>query len=157
MGASTSVAKLQTAPAPAPPKPAEKTAVVESKTREGENPWTLVWISDQAFKPTAVSLKTQLESLGCQVKGYKTHKNAARALDKKRGLVRTVVMVTAAEALPFLQYLQSRPELLSTPVVVEATSRGFGSLPKSPNVQVCDSFDSAAKAVWTVAHEPGFG
>jgi|Cyp1metagenome_2_1107374.scaffolds.fasta_scaffold12303_3 hypothetical protein len=21
--------------------------------------------------------------------------------------------------------------------------------------QVCDSFDSAAKAVWTVAHEPG--
>lgn len=157
MGASASVAKLQTAPAPAPPKPAEKTAVVESKTREGENPWTLVWISDQAFKPTAVSLKTQLESLGCQVKGYKTHKNAARALDKKRGLVRTVVMVTAAEALPFLQYLQSRPELLSTPVVVEATSRGFGSLPKSPNVQVCDSFDSAAKAVWTVAHEPGFG
>ncbi|CAK9042132.1 unnamed protein product [Durusdinium trenchii] len=129
---------------------------VKSQKEQGENPWTLVWISDQAFKPTAVSLKTQLESLGCQVKGYKTNKNAARALDKKRGLVRTVVMVTAAEALPFLQYLSSRPELASTPVVVEAT-RGYGSIPKSPSVQVCESFDAAAKAVWTVAHEPGFG
>ena len=160
MGAS-SVAKLQTAPTPsAAPKAApEKSAGVDSKTppKEGDCSWTLVWISDQAFKPTAVSLKTQLESLGCQVKGYKTHKNAARALDKKRGLVRTVVMVTAAEALPFLQYLQSRPELTSTPVVVEATSRGMGSIPKSPNVQVCESFDAAAQAVWTVAHEPGFG
>ena len=52
-----------------------------------ENSWTLVWISDQArpflraepgiawdlqwrkaFKPTAVSLKAQLEGLGCQVR-----------------------------------------------------------------------------------------
>lgn len=157
MGASKTVAKLQ--PAAAVPKAPEKTAggtEVKSQKEQGENPWTLVWISDQAFKPTAVSLKTQLESLGCQVKGYKTNKNAARALDKKRGLVRTVVMVTAAEALPFLQYLSSRPELASTPVVVEAT-RGYGSIPKSPSVQVCESFDAAAKAVWTVAHEPGFG
>eukprot|EP00913_Durusdinium_trenchii_P001698 g1570.t1 len=134
--------------AKAVPKAPEKTAggtEVKSQKEQGENPWTLVWISDQAFKPTAVSLKTQLESLGCQVKGYKTNKNAARALDKKRGLVRTVVMVTAAEALPFLQYLSSRPELASTPVVVEAT-RGYGSIPKSPSVQVCESFDAAAKA-----------
>lgn len=55
----------------------------------------------KAFKPTAVSLKTQLESLGCQawfdaegssfaeVKGYKTHKNAAR-LD----CIRLIVVVT---------------------------------------------------------------
>ncbi|CAE7308532.1 Ank2 [Symbiodinium sp. CCMP2592] len=142
--------------APAESKQAKDAQGVEaSNQKASENSWTLVWISDQAFKPTAVSLKTQLEGLGCQVKGYKTHKNAARALDKKRALVRTVVMVTGAEAPPFLQYIASRPELASTPVVVEATSRSI-PVRESPTVQVCDSFDAAANAVWKVAHEPGF-
>eukprot|EP00439_Symbiodinium_sp_Y106_P084818 s1553_g26.t1 len=142
--------------APAESKqPKDAQGVEASNQKASENSWTLVWISDQAFKPTAVSLKTQLEGLGCQVKGYKTHKNAARALDKKRALVRTVVMVTGAEAPPFLQYIASRPELTSTPVVVEATSRSI-PVRESPTVQVCDSFDAAANAVWKVAHEPGF-
>ncbi|CAE7684171.1 Ank2 [Symbiodinium necroappetens] len=142
--------------APAEPKTPKDTQGVEtSNPKASENSWTLVWISDQAFKPTAVSLKAQLEGLGCQVKGYKTHKNAARALDKKRALVRTVVMVTGAEAPPFLQYIATRPELASTPVVVEATSRSI-PVRESPTVQVCDSFDAAANAVWKVAHEPGF-
>eukprot|EP00931_Biecheleriopsis_adriatica_P085710 TRINITY_DN6052_c0_g1_i1.p1 TRINITY_DN6052_c0_g1~~TRINITY_DN6052_c0_g1_i1.p1 ORF type:complete len:893 (-),score=159.75 TRINITY_DN6052_c0_g1_i1:53-2662(-) len=120
-----------------------------------ENPWTLVWISDQAFKPTATSMKAQLESLGCQVKGYKTHKNAARALDKKRALVRTVVLVSGQEAAPFLAYISSRSEMAHTPVVVEASSRSV-PVREGPNVQVLDSFDSAAAACWKIANDPGF-
>jgi len=118
-------------------------------------PWTLVWISDQAFKPAATSLKAQLESLGCQVKGYKTHKNAARALDKKRALARTVVLVTGAEAAPFLAYLCARPEIASTQVVVEVSARTAG-VRESPTCQVVETFDAAVAAVWKIAADPGF-
>jgi len=118
-------------------------------------PWTLVWISDQAFKPAATPLKAQLENLGCQVKGYKTHKNAARALDKKRALVRTVVLVSGTEAAPFLAYLASRPEISSTRVVVEACARA-ASVCESPTCQVVEGFDAAVQAVRRVAADPGF-
>jgi len=164
LGAAGAGAKLQAATSSAPvalERPAAKGTAKDSAGPEAatapasDNPWTLVWISDQAFKPTAVSLKVQLEALGCQVKGYKTHKNAARALDKKRALVRTIVMVTGAEAPLFLQYIASRPELAATPVVVEATSRSI-AVKESPTVQVCDSFDAASAAVWKMAHDPGF-
>ncbi|CAE8727170.1 unnamed protein product, partial [Polarella glacialis] len=120
-----------------------------------DNPWTLVWISDQAFKPTAVSLKGSLENLGCQVKGYKTHKNAARALDKKRALVRTVVLVSGAEAAPFLAYLAARPELGQTPIVVEASARAV-PIREGPTCVVADGFEAACEAVWKIAADPGF-
>jgi len=120
-----------------------------------DNPWTLIWISDQAFKPAAVTLKTQLEALGGQVKGYKTHKNAARALDKKRALTRTVVLVSGPEAAPFLAYLQGRPELASTKVVVEASSRS-APVRESPTVEVAESFDGAMEAVQRLVTEPNF-
>jgi len=112
----------------------------------GGNQWTLVWISDQAFKPAAVSLKGQLEALGCQVKGYKTHRNAARALDKKRALVRTVVLVSGAEAPAFIAYLASRPEIASTQIVVEASSRTV-PVREGPTCQVAESFEDAVMLV----------
>lgn len=118
-------------------------------------PWTLVWISDQAFKPAATSLKAQLEGLGCQVKGYKTHKNAARALDKKRALARTVVLVTGAEATQFLQYLSSRPEIAATRVVVEASARS-SPVRESATCQVVEGFDAAVAAVSAIAADPDF-
>jgi len=127
-----------------------------SSARALDQPWTLVWISDQAFKPAAVQLKAQLESLGCQVKGYKTHKNAARALDKKRALARTVVLVTGAEAAPFLTYLDSRPEIGAAKVVVEATSRSLPLRETLSSCQVVEGFDAAVNAVWTIAADPGF-
>lgn len=120
-----------------------------------DNPWTLIWISDQAFKPAAVALKAQLEQLGGQVKGYKTHKNAARALDKKRALTRTVVLVSGPEAAPFLAYLQGRPELANTRVVVEASSRS-APVRESPTVEVAESFEGAMDVVQRIVLEPGF-
>jgi hypothetical protein len=117
--------------------------------------WTLIWISDQAFKPAAVALKTQLETLGGQVKGYKTHKNAARALDKKRALTRTVVLVSGPEAAPFLAYIQGRPELANTRVVVEASSRS-APVRESPSVEVVESFEASMDAVQRIVLEPGF-
>lgn len=124
----------------------------------GETPWTLVWISDQAFKPAATSLKAQLESLGGQVKGYKTHKNAARALDKKRALVRTVVLVSGAEAAPFLAYLQSRPELGQTKVVVEAPAKAspLHTIVGSECCEVADGFDGAVAAIQKAVSDAGF-
>jgi len=119
------------------------------------NPWTLIWISDQAFKPAATALKTQLEALGGQVKGYKTHKNAARALDKKRALARTVVLVAGPEAAPFLAYLGSRPELANTRVVVEANSRSV-PIREGPFVEVADSFEGSLMAVQRIVNEPTF-
>lgn len=120
-----------------------------------DSPWTLVWISDQAFKPAAGAHKSRLESLGCQVKGYKTHKNAARALDKKRSLVRTMVLVSGPEAAPLLAYLASRPEIASTRVVVECTSRAL-PVRESSTCIVTDSFEAAVAAVSKVASDPGF-
>jgi len=118
-------------------------------------PWTLVWVSDQAFKPAAGGQKTKLEALGCQVKGYKTHRNAARALDKKRALVRTVVLVCGAEAAPLLAYLSSRPEIGQTPVVVEGSSR-LQPVRESPSCKVVEDFECALHAVAAVAADPGF-
>jgi len=120
-----------------------------------DNPWTLIWISDQAFKPAAVQLKATLETLGGQVKGYKTHKNAARALDKKRALTRTVVLVSGPEAAPFLAYVASRPEIGNTRIVVEANSRSV-PIVESPFIEVADSFDAAVSIVQRIVCEPGF-
>jgi len=119
------------------------------------SPWTLVWVSDQAFKPAACGQKAKLEALGCQVKGYKTHKNAARALDKKRALIRTVVLVSGPEAAPFLAYLASRPEISATQVIVEASARAV-PVREGPSCKVADSFDSALAAVMQVVADPGF-
>lgn len=129
----------------------------DAEARAGQcgNPWTLVWISDQAFKPAAVNLKMRLESMGCQVKGYKTQKNAARALDKKRALVRTVVLVSGAEAPAFLAYLAARPELTSCQVVVESSSR-TAPVREGPTCRVVESFEDAMMAVQQVALAPGF-
>lgn len=121
-----------------------------------DSPWTLVWVSDQAFKPAAGALKTRLEALGCQVKGYKTHKNAARALDKKRVLVRTIILVSGAEAAPFIAYLQSRPEISGTPVVVEAFARA-APVRESATCKVTDSFEAAIQMVRQTAADPKFG
>lgn len=117
--------------------------------------WTLVWISDQAFKPAASALKAQLEALGCQVKGYKTNKNATRALDKKRALARTVVLVSGTEAVPLIAYLGSRPELSETKVVVEASSRAV-PVRESPTCQVVETFEAAVAAVQTISQDPSF-
>merc|ERR1712232_576270 len=89
----------------------------------GENHWTLIWISDRAFKPAAQHMKEKLEALGGQVKSYKTNKNATRALDKKRALTRTVVLVSGMEAPAFLAYIASRPELSFARIVVETMPR----------------------------------
>ncbi|CAK0887535.1 unnamed protein product [Prorocentrum cordatum] len=73
-----------------------------------------------------------LEALGCQVKGYKTHKNAARALDKKRTLPRSMVLVSGLEASHFLNYVASRPEFGATKgkgTTSLAWEAGFGGLP----------------------------
>merc|ERR1712039_551982 len=95
--------------------------------------------------------------LGCQlpVKSYKSQKNAARALDKKRALVRTVVLVSGAEAAPFLAYFSSRPEIAATPVVVEASSQSV-PVRESPMCKVVESFDAALTAVLQIATDPGF-
>jgi len=121
----------------------------------GDLPWTVIWISDQAFKPAAVPMRAQLEVLGCQVKGYKTHKNAARALDKKRALVRTVVLVSGADAAPFLAYLGSRPELSGTQIVAETSSSSV-PIRKTPTCQVVEGFEAAVAAVRRVATDPNF-
>eukprot|EP00927_Polykrikos_kofoidii_P000656 TRINITY_DN10243_c3_g1_i1.p1 TRINITY_DN10243_c3_g1~~TRINITY_DN10243_c3_g1_i1.p1 ORF type:complete len:724 (-),score=108.04 TRINITY_DN10243_c3_g1_i1:316-2487(-) len=119
-------------------------AIVEGN--EALQQWTLIWISDSAFKPAASTAKGQLEALGCQVKCYKTHRNATRALDKKYALVRTVVLVTAQEASPFLAYLVSRPELGKVPVIVEGTPRG-SNIQDVYTCSVVDDFETALKAV----------
>jgi len=117
--------------------------------------WTLIWVSDQAFKPTATQLKAQLEALGGQVKGYKTHKNAARALDKKRALVRTVVLVMGSEAPQLVAYLQSRPELAGTRVVVESQPRA-APIREGPTCQVADGFEGAISMVRSIVGDPTF-
>lgn len=117
--------------------------------------WTLVWVSELAFKPTAVTLKTRLEALGCQVKGYKAYRNATRALDKKRALVRTVALVSGGEATPLLAYFASRPELGSVPLVVEASQRS-GLFRSSEAVEVAEDFEAAVAAVQRIATEAGW-
>merc|ERR1711971_1342736 len=132
---------------------APRTPVGEDLSTPAGSSWTLVWISDQAFKPAAVTLKSQLESLGCQVKGYKTNRNAARALDKKRMLARTVVLVCGTEAPALLQYLNSRPELSGTRVVVEASSR-MTPVVETATCTVAEGFDEAVAEVRRIAMAP---
>ncbi|CAK0888415.1 unnamed protein product [Prorocentrum cordatum] len=117
--------------------------------------WTLLWVSELAFKPSAVALKARLEALGCQVKGYKAHRNAARALDKKRTLTRTIALVSSGEAVPLLAYFTSRPELGVVPAVVESAPRG-ASVRSSEHVEVVEDFEAAVVAIQRVAANAGF-
>jgi len=121
-----------------------------------DSPWTIVWVSDQAFKPSAVGQKERLESLGCTVKGYKTHKNAARALDKKRTLARAIFLVSSAEAAPFIAYLGTRPELEAVPVVVEASAQAQAVPARDGPVRwVTNGFEAAVAAVLQILADPG--
>jgi len=131
---------------------------LEESLPAGSGGWTLIWVSDQAFKPTATNLKVQLETLGGMVKGYKTNKNATRALDKKRALPRTVVLVVASEAPQFLTYLQGRPELADTRVVVESQSRAGHAalLPTTATCEIADGFEDAINVVRRIVSHPSF-
>jgi len=120
-----------------------------------EGKWTLLWVSELAFKPSAVSLKARLEALGCQVKGYKAHRNAARALDKKRALTRTIALVSAGEAVPLLAYFTSRPELGTVPAVVESAPRAT-SVRSSDSGEVVEDFEAALVAIQRMAAGAGF-
>jgi len=120
-----------------------------------EGKWTLVWVSELAFKPTAVTMKARLEALGCQVKGYKAHRNATRALDKKRALVRTVALVSGGEATPLLAYFASRPELGAVPLVVEASQRTLRFC-SSEAVEVAEDFEAAVAMVQRIATDAGW-
>lgn len=118
--------------------------------------WTVIWVSDQAFKPAAAPQKTQLEGLGCQVKGYKTQKNAARALDKKRAVAKTVMLVSAAEAASLMTYLQSRPELGTIPVVILANGRTAVNKYEGPHCAIAENFEIAMARVLQVAADLGY-
>jgi len=117
--------------------------------------WTLIWVSEQAFKPGFAPHKSQLEALGCQVKGYKTHKNAARALEKKRVLVRTVILVSSSEAPPLLTYLATRSHLAETRVVVEG-SHSRVSVPEGAKYTAAETWEEAVAAIREIADDPGF-
>jgi len=118
-------------------------------------PWTLIWISEQAFKPAAAPLKKQLETLGGQVKGYKTNKNATRALDKKRALTRTIVLVSGAEASAFMQYLGTRKELANTRVVVEASNRS-PPVRATATCEIAEDFDQSLAIIRQIANDAEF-
>jgi len=118
--------------------------------------WTLIWVSDQAFKPTATNLRAQLETLGCQVKGYKTHKNASRALDKKRSISRTVILVVGSEAPQFLHYLQGRPELAGARVVVESRAAHTALLPSPATYEFAEGFEDAIIKIRRIVSHPSF-
>lgn len=142
-----------------PGSPVQNTAKSEDTPKNekaSEASWTLVWVSDQAFKPAAAPQKKKLEAMGCQVKGYKAHKNAIRALDKKRALVRTIVLVSGYEASALMQYFVSRPELTSTPVVVEGACSRSPTIREGPTCRIAENFDAAITIVWDVAKELEF-
>lgn len=141
------------ATAPAGASSAGADAVANADGADGK--WTLLWVSELAFKPSAVALKARLEALGCQVKGYKAHRNAARALDKKRTLTRTIALVSSGEAVPLLAYFASRPELGSVPSVVESAPRG-ASVRSSEHVEVVEDFEAAVVAIQRIAAGAGF-
>jgi len=158
---STTSYSVPQASAPMVATPGGPAASADGDIDDGESmagggyPWTLIWISEQAFKPAAAPLKKQLEALGGQVKGYKTNKNATRALDKKRALTRTIVLVSGAEATAFQQYLATRKDLAGTRVVVEASSR-VQLTKSSSSLEIAEDFDKALAVIRKIANDPEF-
>jgi len=128
----------------------------DAQASTADKPATLIWVSDQAFKPAAAAQKEELEALGCQVKCYKTHKNAARALDKKRSLVRTCILVNSTEANLLIAYLNERPELQNTKVVVEANSQSAVRAGESSTCKVAVGWSAAVAAAHEVLSDPTF-
>eukprot|EP00434_Breviolum_minutum_P038438 symbB.v1.2.034094.t1/scaffold4239.1/size42578/1 len=69
---------------------------------------SLVWVGEKAFRAQAAE-KEELERLGFTVKIYRTHDRCSRVLDKKSVLATTTVfLISEAEAMPMLEYLQKR-------------------------------------------------
>jgi len=158
---STTTYSVPQANAPMTATPGGPTGSADVDIDDGESvagggyPWTLIWISEQAFKPAAAPLKKQLEALGGQVKGYKTNKNATRALDKKRALTRTIVLVSGAEASAFMQYLTGRKDLIGTRVVVEASSRS-APVKSTTTCEIAEDFEKALAVIRRIANDPEF-
>jgi len=122
-----------------------------------EPSWTVIWVSALAFKPDAAFLREKLQSLGCQLKCYKSHLNAVRALEKKYCVKRTVVLVAGPEAPPLLTYLDARVELSCVPVVVEAEATGRSAFgPEASRCAFADDFDAAVSAVQTASKNLDF-
>eukprot|EP00928_Gymnodinium_smaydae_P096045 TRINITY_DN8394_c0_g3_i1.p1 TRINITY_DN8394_c0_g3~~TRINITY_DN8394_c0_g3_i1.p1 ORF type:complete len:617 (-),score=74.65 TRINITY_DN8394_c0_g3_i1:193-2043(-) len=128
---------------------------LEQQAKASRGLWTLVWVSEQVFKPDAEDQRRTLEALGCQVKGYKASKNAERALQKKNALTSTIVLVSAHQAEQLTTYLRSRPEMRRTPIVVEGTSKAAG-VREDATCRVVGDFDAAVLAVSQIAAVPGF-
>lgn len=127
-----------------------------------DNVWTLFWVNDNAFKPGNTWQRAELEALGCQVKGYKTQRNAGRALDKKKIVGKCVVLVSVAEAAAMGKYLQQRPDLDSVKVVIEADKpedekldTALVQLDGFPT-QVSHSFHESVQAVRAAVQEAGW-
>lgn len=122
--------------------------------------WTLIWVSDVAFKSSGAQVKEQLGALGGQVKCYKAHRNVIRALDKKRSaLVRTVFFLEAAEAEPVVAYLRGRPDLAARHVVAEAPEEGPPRPAEEGEAPTCrrvPSFQEALQVLQQITTDPAF-
>merc|ERR1712048_451969 len=117
---------------------------------------TIIWISDLAFKPSAAPLRVQLESLGGQLKCYKTHQNAARALDKKRTITPTIIVTSSIDAVPLLTYLDTRKELKVVRIIVD-TSTSEKPLPAhaARKCEVVPDFEHVLESLRHVAADTG--
>merc|ERR1712070_510235 len=106
-------------------------------------------MGDKAFKPAGAPQKASIEALGFCVKAYKSHQNASRALDKKRNVIRTVVLVSGLDAPPLLAYLAGRPDLSNVNVVAESSSKA----PPAWRQGCARCFEAAVAALQTITHD----
>ena len=121
-----------------------------------DTPWTLIWVSEHAFKQASESAAKVFETLGCKVKRFRTSDKATIALGKKAGISNTILLVTQEQARGMANFLTARGLVEDVPLVVLGNSTTQHGLPPTYPLSIAESCEDALDIVKAIAVQYGF-
>jgi len=89
-----------------------------AKQQRKETPWTLIWVSEQASKRGAEATAKVFETLGCQVKQYRTSSEATIALRRTADISNTILLASKEQAPGMANFLMAWDLVQDVPLVV---------------------------------------
>eukprot|EP00397_Hematodinium_sp_SG-2012_P016115 GEMP01016433.1.p1 GENE.GEMP01016433.1~~GEMP01016433.1.p1 ORF type:complete len:451 (-),score=96.33 GEMP01016433.1:1229-2581(-) len=135
-------------------------------------PYTLVWISELAFKQRGSNTRESLEAFGVPIKAHKSSQKAIRSLGKREAKAMrfdsAVVIVSPKEAREFMRFLTStvcpqggveiRPcWVIVGPGNIDAVLQNFlllVDIPACTNVRCCSTWDEINSLLGSILEPP---
>jgi len=125
--------------------------------QRNNTPWTLIWVSEHAFKQPSESTAKVFETLGCKVRRYRTSDNAIKAMEKKAEISNTILLVTKLQSRGMADFLAMRGLVEEVPLVVLGKPLAVQhSLPPMYPFAIAESCEDALDVVKAIAVQFGF-